>query len=86
MSDNFDWWWLSHADENGFLGVVIIPAPDFMAANQIKHICGLNPGGEVSGHYIPKECHQYITLAETMTILKKERAQELMEKIDAPLN
>lgn len=82
----FKWWWLSHADDSGFLGVVIIPAPDFISANKIKHILNLNPGGEVNGALIIQEAYKYITLDDTMKILDKERSQKISGLIDGVNN
>lgn len=42
-------WWLSFADDSGFLGAAIVEGDDMKAAvtNAWKH--GVNPGGEVKG-------------------------------------
>jgi hypothetical protein len=43
------WWWLSFASEAGFLGIVIVRAPDMTTAIRETHRMGCNPGGEVAG-------------------------------------
>ena len=56
-------WWLSFVDPSrsapmeeqvpgggGFLGVVVVEAPSFIAAVGKAHRLGINPGGEVQGH------------------------------------
>jgi len=42
------WWWLSFADEEKFLGVVVLQAPDGLTAVKVAHLLGVNPGGEVA--------------------------------------
>lgn len=43
------WWWLSFATDAGFLGIVLVRAPDFMFAVRETQRLGCNPGGEVRG-------------------------------------
>lgn len=49
------WWWLSFADDRGFLGVVITHAPNFLSAVLSTHVRRINPGGEVNGWPFPAE-------------------------------
>ena len=49
------WWWLSFADPDGFRGVVITHAPDFISAVRSTHARRINPGGEVNGWSMPDE-------------------------------
>ena len=46
-------WWLSFADEDGFLGGVLIRADSFIDAVSKSHELKLNPGGEVQGVQLP---------------------------------
>lgn len=48
-------WWLSYAGDEGFRGVVIIEASDFISACRRSAELGLSPGGEVSGHDVPRD-------------------------------
>lgn len=43
------WWWLSFADERGFLGVAVVQAIGFIEAVLVTKAIGINPGGEVKG-------------------------------------
>lgn len=43
------WWWLSFADESGFLGACIVCGAGMMEATIIARGLGCNPGGEVLG-------------------------------------
>lgn len=49
------WWWLSFANEAGFLGVAIVRAPDMVAAVRAAHRLRCNPGGEVNGWPVPED-------------------------------
>ena len=44
-----DWWYLSFADEGGFLGACVLRAPGMATAIQRSHQLGINPGGQVAG-------------------------------------
>jgi hypothetical protein len=48
-------WYLSFADERGFLGGIIIKAHGFTEAMIKSHAMKINPGGEVQGCVIPEE-------------------------------
>lgn len=48
-------WWLSFADDDGFLGAVILHANDFCEAHARSHLMQLNPGGEMHGTPVPAE-------------------------------
>lgn len=43
------WWYLSFADDSGFLGGAFVPAADFDSALAKTHLLRINPGGEVRG-------------------------------------
>jgi hypothetical protein len=43
------WFYLSFADDSGFLGGVILQADDFLSAVMEASVRGINPGGEVLG-------------------------------------
>lgn len=47
------WWWLSFADDDGFLGAVLTQAKGFINAVQKTHDLGINPGGEVKAVQLP---------------------------------
>lgn len=49
-----DWWWLSFAEESGFLGVVVIQGYGIVDAVSRSHALGVNPGGEVQGWLLPE--------------------------------
>jgi hypothetical protein len=49
------WWWLSFADDDGFLGACIVEAPDVVQAAIQAFRHGCNPGGEVVGVKIPPD-------------------------------
>jgi hypothetical protein len=48
-----NWWWLSFADGDGFLGAALVAARDFVDAVDVTHRLGINPGGEVLGTEMP---------------------------------
>jgi hypothetical protein len=48
-------WWLSFADETGFLGVCIVSAASLPQAAQVAHRLGCNPGGQIQGHTVPED-------------------------------
>lgn len=41
------WWYLSFADETGFLGGVLVRAWGAGTASALAHATGCNPGGEI---------------------------------------
>ncbi len=44
------WWWLSFADDDGFLGAATVgPSGGFIEAVQLAKRLNINPGGEVVG-------------------------------------
>ena len=43
------WWWLTFADEVGFLGACLIQSPTFNLAVSKAHALWINPGGSVQG-------------------------------------
>lgn len=47
--------WLSFAGEEGFRGVVLVDADDFLTAHLQTVFAGINPGGEVIGHELPPD-------------------------------
>lgn len=49
------WYYLSFADETGFLGACIVNALGYADAMRQSHIAGCNPGGEVSTVKIPDD-------------------------------
>jgi hypothetical protein len=53
MQQSLGWWWLSFADDTGFLGVAIVEAGGIMEAAVAAKLAGCNPGGEVLAYPIP---------------------------------
>lgn len=49
------WWWLSFADDDGFLGVAIVRGLDLGSASMAAHGEKCNPGGECLGFSIPQD-------------------------------
>lgn len=49
------WFYLSFADDNGFLGAIYIEARGFVSAVEMTKFLGINPGGEVMGVEVPVE-------------------------------
>lgn len=47
------WWYLSFANDAGFLGAVIVRAHGMGDACDQAHLRGINPGGEVQGRGAP---------------------------------
>lgn len=43
------YWWLSFADERGFLGATVVPGSSFEDALTAASLLGVNPGGDVQG-------------------------------------
>jgi hypothetical protein len=63
------WWWLSFADETGFLGAAIIQAGGIIEAASTAERLGCNPGGQVLAYPIadfdlPPEEHRERLLGE----------------------
>jgi hypothetical protein len=68
------WWWLSFADESGFLGAVLTRAHGFVTAVTKTHMLGVNPGGEVRGMEIPDE------VIDSSLYNHKQYADQLLSK------
>jgi hypothetical protein len=49
------WWYISFADDDGFLGGVVIKGKGFTSAIMASHRLGINPGGEAMGIEIPPD-------------------------------
>jgi hypothetical protein len=47
VSPTDPWWYLSFADDPGFLGACIVQAQDQLAAVSVAHNLRINPGGQV---------------------------------------
>ena len=86
MENKINWWWLSYADEdNGFLGVVIVAANDFIDACKISALRSLSPGGQVEGALINWCGENKINLSKTFRLLNKDEASNLAKLIDEEL-
>ena len=55
MDEGKKLWWLSFVGDEGFLGVVIVEADDFLDAVMMSHHFDINPGGQVQGWPVPPE-------------------------------
>lgn len=60
-------YWLSFADDDGFLGVCVVDAPSFPAAVTRSHELDINPGGEVLGYSIPDELSDSLVMDKLIT-------------------
>ena len=45
-------WWLSFADDTGFLGGCVVKADSMMNAIRATHVLRINPGGSVQGTFM----------------------------------
>ena len=79
---DFKWWWLSYANDHGFLGVVILTAPTFIDACKISASLKLSPGGEVIGWELTNESKHKINLSSILKLLNKKEALELVVSLD----
>ena len=57
------WWWLSFADDDGFLGVAVVTGFGLADAVSTAHRLGINPGGsvqiiELAPEYVPPESYR----------------------------
>jgi hypothetical protein len=52
-TNDTEWWWLSFANDEEFLGLVLIKAGGLMSAVSATHMLGINPGGQVAGWPLP---------------------------------
>lgn len=64
-------WYLSFADERGFLGGLFVRADSLSEALTRSHLLGLNPGGEVQGDELP---------AAAVAQLPPEFVEKLMDR------
>lgn len=78
MSDRLQLWWLSFVGD-GFLGVSIVLAVDFITAVTTAHMLGINPGGEVKGH--PWSGEKSVPDSYVGRLLSTAELDELMEVI-----
>ena len=72
------WYWLSFADETGFLGAVVIQARGILGATQLAPALGINPGGECRSCRIPAELIHNIPEQYRNRLLSK---QEVMDHL-----
>lgn len=68
-------WWLSFADESGFLGACIVPGADLIDAAGNAHALKCNPGGEVQGYAIPQEDRPFLERKWMGRLLTREEAE-----------
>ena len=55
LSQPVRWFYLSYADDDGFLGAVIVEARGPVHAFELAQRLGINPGGEVAAWEVPAE-------------------------------
>lgn len=74
------WFYLSFANDDSFLGGVIVQADEMMLAHTQVGLLGINPGGSVIGHPIPKDHHvpehlrnRLLTKAEVLEVFPDAR-------------
>jgi hypothetical protein len=80
---NYNWWWLSYADEEkGFLGVIIVLAPGFIDACKVTHAFKINPGGQVQGVCLREKQLKKLTVFNVFKLLNKEEAKKIADDID----
>lgn len=65
-------WWLSFAGEEGFRGVIITRAFEFLDAVRKTHVLGINPGGQVKGAMCPPENEHLVRDADVDRLLTRE--------------
>lgn len=78
-------WWLSFADESGFLGVALVRGASITEAARTAWAFGFNPGGEVLGYPIPAEGEAFIVARDPGLLgrlLDKSEAMALGEALD----
>ncbi len=54
LSQPLRWFYLSFADDKGFLGAAIVETCGEMHAIELAHTLGINPGGEVMVFEVPE--------------------------------
>lgn len=69
-------WWLSYADDEGFRGVVITYAVDFLAACMKAKILGVSPGGQVRGFELPPEAEEEVAARDIDRCLSQKEAEK----------
>lgn len=69
-------WWLSYADDNGFRGVVITRAYNFIGACLRAKQLGVSPGGQTQGFPLPPEAEAEIKPADLDRCLTEEEIKE----------
>jgi len=80
-------WYLSFADDDQFLGGAIVYAPGFVTARAYLSAWGINPGGECRGlpippdHVPPKAFHSRLLTLEELTSIwgEMKKLSELEE-------
>jgi hypothetical protein len=55
LNSDYRWFWLSFADDSGFLGVAIVQAGGIVEATRTARTLDCNPGGEVRAYPIDIE-------------------------------
>jgi hypothetical protein len=69
-------WWLSYANDEGFRGVVITYASDFLSACMKSKMLGVSPGGQVRGFELPPEAESEIAAQDLDRCLNQEEAKK----------
>ncbi len=68
-------WYLSFADERGFLGAAIVQAQGITTATMRAHRLGINPGGQVAAYEVPSEVEIQPGMMDRL--LNREEAESL---------
>jgi hypothetical protein len=74
----FEWWYLSFATDEGFLGGVYIQAFGSMSAVTTATVLGFNPGGEVAcwGPIPVEQMDLHVPVEKRTRLLSKEEINE----------
>lgn len=75
-------WWLSYANDEGFLGAVVVRASHFLEACQASGIMGLSPGGQVKGLEIPAEFRSKVADRWIERLLTEEECKEFDQEME----
>ena len=70
-------WWLSFAGDEGFRGVLVIPATGFIESVMLSHKLGLNPGGSVIGYSCPEYQKKGIPESHVGRLLTRDECREI---------
>jgi hypothetical protein len=84
-ADSMKLWWLSYAGEEGFRGVVLVHASDFVGACRTARELGIGPGGQVTGDPAPDDVAKIVDTKWIGRCLSATEANELNAWLDQHL-